>query len=116
MTEDVDVEVRNKINEYADKLRTAGHTVTEVDLPMAEYALAIYYIIVPAELIDMYALLFIALVAFDSIARAIPARKSPVYTVFISISPNVFTASPIIFSPAAMAINAPSDLVISTEF
>lgn len=50
MTKDVDVEVRNRINEYADKLRAAGHTVTEVDLPMAEYALAIYYIIVPAEL------------------------------------------------------------------
>lgn len=50
MTESVDADVRARVNEYADKLRAAGHTVTEVDLPMAEYALAIYYIIVPAEI------------------------------------------------------------------
>lgn len=50
MTDAVDIDVRNRINEYADKLRAAGHIVEEVSLPMAEYSLAIYYIIVPAEL------------------------------------------------------------------
>lgn len=50
MTEHVDLEVRDRVNEYADKLRANGHIVEEVDLPMAEYALAIYYIIVPAEI------------------------------------------------------------------
>jgi len=50
MTDDVDIYVRGRINEYADKLRAAGHTVTEVALPMTEYALAMYYIIVPAEI------------------------------------------------------------------
>lgn len=50
MTDAVDIDVRNRINEYADKLRADGHTVEEVNLPMAEYSLAIYYIIVPAEL------------------------------------------------------------------
>lgn len=50
MTDDVDSEVRGKINEYANKLREAGHTVEDVSLPMTEHALAIYYIIVPAEL------------------------------------------------------------------
>lgn len=50
MTDNVDPEVRAQINEYVEKLRADGHTVEEVNLPMAEYALAIYYIIVPAEL------------------------------------------------------------------
>lgn len=50
MTSDVDEDVRVAINNYADKLRQAGHTVEEVELPMVEYALAIYYIIVPAEI------------------------------------------------------------------
>lgn len=50
MTDDVDADVRGKINEYADELRSKGHTVEEVSLPMTEYALAMYYIIVPAEI------------------------------------------------------------------
>lgn len=50
MTDDVDSDVRDRVNEYVEKLRSNGHTVDEVELPMAEYALAIYYIIVPAEL------------------------------------------------------------------
>lgn len=49
MTDDVDPEVRGKVTEYVEKLRAHGHTVEEVDLPMVKYALAIYYIIVPAE-------------------------------------------------------------------
>ena len=50
MTEDVDAEVREHVNKYVEKLRSAGHIVEEVSLPMAVYSLAIYYIIVPAEL------------------------------------------------------------------
>jgi aspartyl-tRNA(Asn)/glutamyl-tRNA(Gln) amidotransferase subunit A len=50
MTNDVDPEVREAVNKYVEKLKSAGHIVEEVSLPMAEYALAIYYIIVPAEL------------------------------------------------------------------
>ncbi|HJP81063.1 MAG TPA: Asp-tRNA(Asn)/Glu-tRNA(Gln) amidotransferase subunit GatA [Candidatus Saccharimonadales bacterium] len=50
MTDDVDEDVRNRINEYVDKLRNAGHIVDEVDLPIAKHALAMYYIIVPAEI------------------------------------------------------------------
>jgi aspartyl-tRNA(Asn)/glutamyl-tRNA(Gln) amidotransferase subunit A len=49
MSEDVDEAVRRRTNEYADKLRAAGHTVEEVSLPMVKYALGMYYIIVPAE-------------------------------------------------------------------
>jgi len=50
MTSDVDPEVLARVDEYVEKLRAKGHIVEEVSLPMAEYALAIYYIIVPAEL------------------------------------------------------------------
>jgi aspartyl-tRNA(Asn)/glutamyl-tRNA(Gln) amidotransferase subunit A len=35
---------------YVDALKAAGHTVEEVSLPMVKYALAMYYIIVPAEI------------------------------------------------------------------
>ena len=50
MTDDVDEDVRARTNEYVEKLRAAGHTVEEVDLPIAKHALAMYYIIVPAEI------------------------------------------------------------------
>lgn len=49
MDDGVDEDVRSRVNEYAEKLKSAGHTVEEVDLPIAKYALAMYYIIVPAE-------------------------------------------------------------------
>ncbi len=49
MTDAVDGEVRDRTNDYIEKLRAAGHIVEEVSLPMIKYALAMYYIIVPAE-------------------------------------------------------------------
>jgi aspartyl-tRNA(Asn)/glutamyl-tRNA(Gln) amidotransferase subunit A len=49
MTDDVDVEVLKRTNEYVEKLRAAGHIVEEVSLPIVKYTLAMYYIIVPAE-------------------------------------------------------------------
>ena len=49
MTDNVEPEVRARVMEYVDKLRVAGHTVEEVSLPLAKYTLAMYYIIVPAE-------------------------------------------------------------------
>lgn len=50
MTDDVDSSVRTATQQYADDLRAAGHVVEEVSLPMMKYALAMYYIIVPAEI------------------------------------------------------------------
>ncbi len=50
MSDDVDEVVRSCILEYAERLRAAGHTVEEVSLPSLQYALAMYYIIVPAEI------------------------------------------------------------------
>jgi aspartyl-tRNA(Asn)/glutamyl-tRNA(Gln) amidotransferase subunit A len=49
MTDDVDPEVRKATERYAEKLRAAGHTVDEVNLPSVKHSLAIYYIVVPAE-------------------------------------------------------------------
>jgi aspartyl-tRNA(Asn)/glutamyl-tRNA(Gln) amidotransferase subunit A len=50
MSDDVDTDVRARVNEYVESLRAAGHTVEEVDMPIAKHALAMYYIIVPAEI------------------------------------------------------------------
>lgn len=49
MGEGVDKDVRAVVNDYAERLRAAGHTVEEVSMPSVKYALAIYYIVVPAE-------------------------------------------------------------------
>ncbi len=49
MTDDVDPEVRARVQESINTLRAKGHTITEVSLPLLKYALAIYYIVVPAE-------------------------------------------------------------------
>lgn len=50
MTDDVDPEVRGRVQQYIDQLRSNGHHIEEVSLPTLKYALAIYYIVVPAEI------------------------------------------------------------------
>lgn len=52
MAEDVDVEVRGRVSEYIDRLKALGYEVDYVDLNMAEYSLAMYYIIMPAEVMS----------------------------------------------------------------
>ncbi|HEY1085476.1 MAG TPA: Asp-tRNA(Asn)/Glu-tRNA(Gln) amidotransferase subunit GatA [Candidatus Saccharimonadales bacterium] len=49
MTDDVDPEVLARIHEYTTRLKQAGHVVEEVSLPIVKHTLAMYYIIVPAE-------------------------------------------------------------------
>jgi aspartyl-tRNA(Asn)/glutamyl-tRNA(Gln) amidotransferase subunit A len=49
MGEGTDHGVRDSVNEYIDRLREKGHGVDLVSLPMAKYSLAVYYIVVPAE-------------------------------------------------------------------
>jgi aspartyl-tRNA(Asn)/glutamyl-tRNA(Gln) amidotransferase subunit A len=49
MTDSVDPEVRRINENYVESLRRAGHMVEEVSVPLAPLALAMYYIIVPAE-------------------------------------------------------------------
>lgn len=50
MTDEVDAEVRVRTLAYADKLKQLGYEIDEVDLSMIDYSLAMYYIIVSAEL------------------------------------------------------------------
>ena len=49
MNEGVDPEVLEKTNQYIEELKQSGHTVETVSLPLASMCLAMYYIIVPAE-------------------------------------------------------------------
>lgn len=49
MTEQVDPEVRAITGQYIEKLKTQGHSVEEVTMPIVSYALAMYYVIVSAE-------------------------------------------------------------------
>jgi len=45
----VDSSVRDVVNKYIAKLESAGHIVEQISIPIVKYALAMYYIIVPAE-------------------------------------------------------------------
>jgi len=50
MGDGVDEEVKAAIYDYADKLKKAGYEIDEISMPTLKYALAIYYIVVPAEI------------------------------------------------------------------
>lgn len=49
MTDDMDPQVKNSILSAVDKLKSAGAEIVEVSLPSVPLALAVYYIICPAE-------------------------------------------------------------------
>lgn len=49
MTDAVDPEVLKITNDYIDRLKQAGHEIEEVLMPILKYALAIYYVLIPAE-------------------------------------------------------------------
>lgn len=50
MAEGVDPEVRTAVEAAVEHYKAEGYIVEEVSLPMLKYALAIYYIVVPAEI------------------------------------------------------------------
>jgi len=50
MTDDVDAPVRGAVEAYAEALKEKGHTVDGVSMKMLKYALAMYYVVVPAEI------------------------------------------------------------------
>ena len=50
MGDGVDPEVVKATKDYAAKLKKLGYEIEEVSLPIIKYALAIYYIVVPAEI------------------------------------------------------------------
>ena len=47
--ESVDSEIRNALKEKCDLLKSKGYEIVELEMPALKYALAAYYIIVPAE-------------------------------------------------------------------
>ena len=49
LKEGVDPDVLDNFNDSLKKLESDGYKVVDIDLPSLEYALAVYYIIVPAE-------------------------------------------------------------------
>ncbi|HEU0266806.1 MAG TPA: Asp-tRNA(Asn)/Glu-tRNA(Gln) amidotransferase subunit GatA [Candidatus Saccharimonadaceae bacterium] len=49
MTDAVDADVRAVTNSFAEKLKSLGHTVDTVSLPTSKHAVAMYYIVMPAE-------------------------------------------------------------------
>lgn len=49
MGDGVDKGVRVKVETAIEKLRELGHTVNEVSVPHVKHALAVYYVVVPAE-------------------------------------------------------------------
>lgn len=49
MTDAVDPEVLKITNDYIDRLKQAGHEIEEASMPILKYALAIYYVLIPAE-------------------------------------------------------------------
>jgi len=49
MKDGVDQDTKNCIDNYISKAKKAGHTVSEISMPILKYALAIYYIVQPAE-------------------------------------------------------------------
>ena len=50
MADDVDPEVKSCITNAIQQAKAAGHTVEFINMPLQVYALAVYYIVVPAEL------------------------------------------------------------------
>lgn len=50
LAEGVDPEVKKTVLDAVEKLRSEGHTVENISLPTLTYALAVYYIVVPAEI------------------------------------------------------------------
>lgn len=45
----VDKEVKEEVNNFIEKLKSMGVKIKEISLPYSEYAIACYYIIMPAE-------------------------------------------------------------------
>ncbi len=49
LSEGVDTDVLAAFEAHTESLKTAGHTVVDIDLPLFEQGLAAYYIVMPAE-------------------------------------------------------------------
>jgi aspartyl-tRNA(Asn)/glutamyl-tRNA(Gln) amidotransferase subunit A len=50
LEEGVDESVKQHVQKAVDNATSAGFNIVEIDMPLLKYALAVYYIVVPAEL------------------------------------------------------------------
>jgi aspartyl-tRNA(Asn)/glutamyl-tRNA(Gln) amidotransferase subunit A len=50
LEEGVEPEVKKRVQEAIETARQLGYEIVEIDMPILKYALAVYYIVVPAEL------------------------------------------------------------------
>ena len=49
LKEGIDPDVLDNFNNQIEKLKTLGYEIKEIDIPTLEYALSVYYVLVPAE-------------------------------------------------------------------
>ncbi len=45
----IDTEILKNFNESLEKLKSLGHEIVDIELPNLKYSLAVYYVVVPAE-------------------------------------------------------------------
>lgn len=73
--EGLDGEVLENFNQNCVKLKEAGYEIVDVDLPMLKYSLAVYYIIMPAEVSSNLA-------RYDGIRYGLSARTSNLFETY----------------------------------
>jgi len=75
MGEGVDADVKARVNETIETLRSLGHTIEEVSVPHVKHALAVYYVVVPAEIASNLA-------RYDGIRYGLRAEADKLENVF----------------------------------
>jgi len=73
--EGIDEEVLKNFNESCEKLKQAGYEIVEVDLPLIKYSLAVYYILMPAEVSSNLA-------RYDGIRYGLSQKADTLYDVY----------------------------------
>ena len=71
----IDVEVLKNFEESCEKLKKAGYELVDVSLPSIKYSLAVYYIIMPAEVSSNVA-------RYDGIRYGLSAEADKLYEVY----------------------------------
>ena len=73
--EGIESEVLKNFEESCEKLRSAGYELVDVDLPAIKYSLAVYYIIMPAEVSSNLA-------RYDGIRYGLSSDEEKLYDVY----------------------------------
>lgn len=73
--EGIDEEVLKNFDESCEKLKKAGYEIVDIDLPLLKYSLAVYYIIMPAEVSSNLA-------RYDGIRYGLSQKADTLYDVY----------------------------------